>query len=229
MEDLVKGFKDMNMNENIGGSDENIVNKFLSEIENKYQSNIIFKLLCGYSGNIYLLDYCKDDGIVYILGAKNSKGRETYQVTINKKTHELKCNCKDFQFRSQKLNIVCKHIVFLVCKVGYILDANYFKTKLLNDNQYQRILNILDNNAIWNNESLCVKNINKEFKINTDDFNMEDKCPICYESYGDITVNICCPKCKNYIHKKCMDIWLDSNKNCVYCRSYIWENYVSDI
>jgi hypothetical protein len=41
--------------------------------------------------------------------------------------------------------------------------------------------------------------------------------------------NICCPQCKNYIHKKCMDIWLETNQNCVYCRSEIFSEYISDV
>ena len=243
MNELVNRFESFNMNDTEDtrahnyvasrGADredtQNIVTKFLTEIDNDYQSDIVLKLFSGYSGNIYLSDYSKETNTVYILGSKGTKGRETYTVNIDEHTHSLTCNCKDFQFRSKRLDIVCKHIAFLVCKVGYILDSNYFKTKRLTNNQYTRVMNILDNNTVWKNKFLSVKNINKEFQIKNDAFDSNEPCPICYDSYGDIELNICCPQGKNYIHKMCMDIWLESNQTCVYCRSSHFENYVSDM
>jgi hypothetical protein len=234
MDELVNRFENFDMNDTRDNrqDNQNLLTKFLTEIDNDYQSDIVLKLFCGYagySGNLYLSDYSKETNTVYILGSRNSKGRETYSVNIDEHTHSLTCNCKDFQFRSKRLDIVCKHIAFLVCKVGYILDCNYFKTKRLTDNQYTRLMSILDNNTIWKNKFLSVKNINKEFQIKNDAFDSNEPCPICYDAYGDTQLNICCPQCKNYIHKKCMDIWLETNQNCVYCRSYSWKNYVSDM
>jgi hypothetical protein len=223
MEELVNRFENFGMTDN-----ENIITRFLSEIDNDYQSDIVLKLFCGYSGHLYLSDYSKETGNVSILGSRNSKGRETYIVNINHINHSLTCNCKDFMFRSRKFGTVCKHITFLVCRVGCILDSNYFKTKRLTDKQYERVINILDNNVIWKNRFLSVKDLNKEFEINVN-FDGTDTCPICCETYGDIKDNVACPQCKNYIHKKCMDIWLETHQNCVYCRSYAWKNYVSDI
>jgi len=227
MEDLVNRFDSFGMSD-IERDNQNLITQMLSEIDNDYQSDIVLKLFCGYSGSLYLSDYSKENGKIYILGSRNSNGRETYTVSINDKTRSMTCNCKDFLFRSRKYGTVCKHITFLVCKVAYILDSNYFKTKVLNDKQYERLINILDNNVIWKNRFLSVKDINKEFEIQSD-FDETEACPICYESFGDIKNNISCPQCKNYIHKKCMDIWLETNKNCVYCRSYTWRNYVSDV
>ena len=237
MDELVNRFESFDMNDNEDTEDnrqdnQTLITKFLTEIDNDYQIDIVLKLFCGYtgySGNLYLSDYSKKTNTVYILGSRNSRGRETYTVNIDKHTHSLTCNCKDFQFRSKRFDIVCKHIAFLICKVGYILDAGYFKSKVLTDNQYNRIISILDNNTIWKNKFLSVKNINKEFQIKNDTFNSNEPCPICYDVYGDTQLNICCPQCKNYIHKKCMDIWLETNQNCVYCRSKIFSEYISDI
>jgi len=228
MDDLVNRFENFGMNDIDTRDDENVITRFLSEIDNDYQSDIVLKLFCGYSGHLYLSDYSKEHGDVSILGSRNSKGRETYTVNINHINHSLTCNCKDFMFRSRKFGTVCKHITFLVCRVGCILDSNYFKTKRLTDKQYERVINILDNNVIWKNRFLSVKDLNKEFEINVN-FDENDTCPICCETYGYIKDNVACPQCKNYIHKKCMDIWLETHQNCVYCRSYAWKNYVSDI
>jgi hypothetical protein len=227
MEELVNRLSGIDMND-VTRDDQNLITKFLSEIDNDYQSDIVLKLFCGYTGTLYLSDYSKERGEVSILGSRNSKGRETYTVHINPVYKSLTCNCKDFLFRSNKYGTVCKHITFLVCKVGYILDPHYFKTKRLNQKQYDRLVNILDNNVIWKNRFFSVKDVNKEFESNVN-FEENDTCPICYETYGDIKQNVACPQCKNYIHKKCMDIWLETNQNCVYCRSYAWKNYVSDI
>ena len=227
MEELINRFDNFDMNEH-NREDTNLLTRFLSDIENDYQSDIVLRLFCSYSNNLYLFDYSKEDRKVYILGSRNSKGRETYVVKIDDK-HSLTCTCKDFQFRSKKLGIVCKHITFLVCKVGYILDPNYFITKKLTDKQNAHLINILESNVIWKNRHFSVKDVNKEFQINDNNFESNELCPVCYDSYGDIQLNICCPQCKNYIHKRCMDIWLETNKNCVYCRSYSWKNYVADI
>jgi hypothetical protein len=234
MDELVNRFESFDMNDTRDNrqDNQNLVTKFLTEIDNDYQSDIILKLFCGYSGysgNLYLFDYSKETNTVYILGSRSTKGRETYSVNIDKHTHSLTCNCKDFQFRAKRLDIVCKHIAFLVCKVGYILDASYFKSKVLTDVQYIRLMSILDNNTIWKNKFLSVKDINKEFEIKNNAFDSNDPCPICYDAYGDTQLNICCPQCKNYIHKKCMDIWLETNQNCVYCRSEIFSEYISDM
>lgn len=228
MDDLVNRFENFGMTDT---DNENVITRFLSEIDNDYQSDIVLKLFCGYSGysgQLYLSDYSKENGNVSILGSRNAKGRETYTVNINHTNHSLTCTCKDFMFRSRKYGTVCKHITFLVCKVAYILDATYFKTKRLSDNQYERLINILDNNVIWKNRFFSVKDLNKEFEVNND-FDEKDTCPICYETYDDIKDNVSCPQCKNYVHKKCIDIWLETNQNCVYCRSYAWKNYVSDM
>jgi len=207
--------------------ENNRITKLLMEIDNDYQSDIVLKLFCGYSGYVYLSDYIKERGEVYILGAKNTRGREVYVVKIEE-DYSLSCTCKDFQYRSHKLNTVCKHIVFLVCKVGGVLDVNYFKTKRLDIEQYKRLINVLDSNAIWRDSLYSVKNMNKEFE---DDFKFDkmDVCPICYDNFGNVKENVCCPECKNYMHKKCMDVWLEKNKSCVYCRSYVWNKYISNI
>jgi len=76
MEELINRFDTIDMN-NDNRDDQNVVTRFISEIENDNQCDIMLKLFCGYSGNMYLSDYSKDNGIIHILGSRTSKGRET--------------------------------------------------------------------------------------------------------------------------------------------------------
>ncbi len=225
MEDLVNKFESFNMNEY---ESQNMITEFITEMDNDYQSEILLKLFCGYSGSMYLENYeeCSDCIKIHILGARNNNGREKYTITIKNK--RFSCTCKDFTYRSKKNDIVCKHITFIVCKVAHILDHHFFKTKQLSDVQLNIIQGILNNNNVWNNRTVSVKGLNNEFITQERKYEPEEACPICFEWFQNQDV-VSCPQCKNYIHKTCMDIWLERNNNCVYCRSYDWRKYVPDI
>jgi hypothetical protein len=226
MDTLVSKFEEFNMND---FDIQNQLTEFISNVDNDFQSEIILKLFCGYSGNMYLEDYQANNDClqIHMLGSKNNNKREKYTVTI--KNNKCSCTCKDFQYRARRLNIVCKHITFIVCKVAHILDCNFFETKELSKQQFNKIQHILNNNAIWKNRQVSVKDLNKEFLNNTKNYDPKDTCPICYELLNKESELLSCPQCKNYIHKECMDIWLETKNTCVYCRSYDWKNYVVDI
>lgn len=226
MEELVNKFETFDMNES-----QNVITEFISKVENDHQSDILLKLYCGRSGNMYLSDYKFEEQIIRVemLGSRTSKGcREQYTISINN-SNRVSCNCKDFTFRSNKLGIVCKHICFILCKVSGILDTTFFETKKLTDFQFNKIKKILENNALWKNRYISVKDINKEFQNNNNNFNPSDICPICCDSFQDKSKTISCPQCKNYIHEKCMSIWLERKKTCVYCRSEIFSDYINDV
>jgi len=207
----------------------NIVTEFISNLGHDYQSEIILKLFCNYYGKIYLIDYKYDNEQniidIDVLGSRSANGRDFYHITI--KDNKFSCTCKDFIYRSKKHNIVCKHITFIVCKIGYILDYDFFRTKILSNHQYNRIKSVLDNNIIWCNRFVSLKGINDNFDIkDIHKFNSNELCPICYDPFGEIKLNVKCPECKNYIHKYCMNTWLEIHNTCVYCRSYEWSNYI---
>lgn len=228
MDTLINKFQAFNMDEY--DERENKFTEFISSLDNEYQSEIILKLICGYSGTIYLEDFIddvlSDTMTISVLGSRNSKGREKYYVTI--KDNQCTCTCKDFLYRSKKHNIVCKHITFIICKIACIFDYDYFETKKLSEYQINLIRDILHNNALWKNRDLSIKNLNEEFTKNEKEFNPDDSCPICYELLKDKNT-VSCPNCNNYIHKDCMDTWLETKNTCVYCRSYDWQNYITDI
>jgi hypothetical protein len=212
----------------------NFITEFLMTINNYKQADILLKMFCGYSGKMYLVNYVeKEDGtpLIEILGARSSKGREKYQVSMQPFGFGcgiLKCNCKDFTFRCQKEDIVCKHISFLVCKVAKIYDYKYFDSKVLAKHQVQLFKNALVSSAIWANRDLSIKHINSEF-TGTKKLEEDDCCPICYMYFNDVSSCLSCPDCKGYVHKDCMDVWLETSKTCVYCRSFQWRDYVKNI
>ena len=183
----------------------------------------------GYSGNMYLSDYYCMNGKnnitlkIHVLGSKTSKVRNEYIITLQK--NHFECNCKDFVYRYQKYDILCKHITFIICKVAKILDANVFDNKIT-DLQFTHIKNTFENKSIWNNRHISVKGINDDFNVKSK-FNPDELCPICYDPFQAINKNVSCPECKNHVHKKCMDIWLETNSTCVYCRTYEWKKYVN--
>lgn len=207
----------------------NFITEFLMTIKNYKQADILLKLFCGYSGNMYMLDYVEKQNCssIELLGSRNSKGRSKYQVSMCNGV--FKCNCKDFTYRCEKENIVCKHIAFLVCKVAKIYDYKYFDSKVLATHQITQFKNILSSNAIWANRELSVKNINSEFTGSSKTLEVNDCCPICYMYFNDKSECLSCPECYNYVHKKCMSVWLETNNTCVYCRSKCFNSYISDL
>ena len=193
------------------------MDKFISEMDyNIEQKAILYNL--KYSKH-YLVDNENNENNeniinIIILGDIKNNIRQRYTILFNKIKGNFICNCKDFQFRAHKKNIVCKHISFIVCKVCKVLDHNYFKTKKMSDDNIKYITEYITNKESWT--------INKEFLINKYDKN--DICGICCDTFNNTNV-INCPECKNYVHKECIEIWLIRNKTCVYCRSNIFSNY----
>lgn len=189
------------------------MDKFINEIDyNINQKTILYNL--RYSKH-YLVDTVEDNENIniIILGDIKNNIRHKYTILFNKIKGNFICNCGDFQFRAHKKNIVCKHISFIVCKVCKVLDHNYFKTKKMSDDNIKYITEYITTES-WV--------INKEFLINK--HNKNDICVICCDTFNNDNV-INCPKCKGYVHKKCMEVWLIRNDTCVYCRSNIFNNY----
>lgn len=208
-----------------------------------------FKIL---GANYYDLTNNKSSRQIYTI---NIYRNINYSNSNYKSTFD--CSCKDFCSRSSHDNKVCKHVCFIICKFGQIFDIDYFNSynKIMNDDKLTTILNKakLFNNFNINDDDInnfkyiskmnmdvldCFQinsNINKQiqnmFHVDNKTLTKEKMsnfiCAICCDSEINIDI-LTCPDCHNYIHKQCMEIWLNkrnSNKLCVYCRSDIWDNY----
>ena len=170
-------------------------------------------------------------GTVSVFGTYNSKKqcREEYEIKIFKNDPKSMffCSCADHKFNSTKKNIMCKHISFLICKVGKILKPSVFENKQLVAEDLAILLGRLSpNETIWNNPDLSKIKMKLEVFMQFTKA-IDDCCPLCYNdlSDDDKPLLLSCPTCKNYIHKECAEIWMECKECCAFCKSDIWKHY----
>ncbi len=217
----------------------------LSTIDNEFQRNALQTLLAhDESSHIYLSSYEKNtsserrldglEGTFTVLGSLRAAGRESYSVKFFKPYAHDKgsfwCSCPSHKFNSSKKNMVCKHICFLVCRVGRIYETEFFRTKQFTAAKFSEFLQRVENSAIFSDQSICrassevVETTLNIFRTPTKEITSEDPCPICCDEM-DVESAVCCPSCNNNIHKVCMEVWLERNHTCVFCRSDVWRRY----
>lgn len=209
-------------------------------IPNKYQIDNLSKLLIrGEESRLYLSNYQTNldntkkniQGTFTVLGSMRDNIREEYSIRLYKPNTNDKgmfwCSCPDHKFNSSKKKTVCKHICFIITKVFKILDPLFFQTKQLTQQQFNTILNnIEDKSKLLSDKSLCkTNNTTKPIFINIiREISNDDHCPICFEELTKDTI-ISCPTCLNYIHKECIKVWLERKNTCVFCRSDVFMHY----
>lgn len=206
---------------------------WIDSITNIDQQIILYKIFNDYNSHkIYLIEsiYNENNLEIKLLGGLNKKNtRDNYQIIINLQDKIFNCSCKDFLYRSNTKNSICKHISFLVFKVASLFFDNNFniniflETKKLTESQFNKFKYIIDSNKLWNSK-YALQTINTQFKNNDRNFSQDKLCPICYNEFNNEPL-LNCPKCNNSIHEECMNIWLQYKKTCVYCRNDIWEDY----
>jgi hypothetical protein len=151
------------------------------------------------------------------------------------------CNCPDMQSRAKNYNIYCKHICFIYNKIGKFNRLEFYKKKKVNEEEKNILINKLNkiksssiiDDTIQNKDLIDIFKLkitnnnenNNEFTKNILNKSIEeDDCPICFDDF--ITSdNLFCQSCGNVVHKKCIEKWLETNFNCIFCRSDIWKDY----
>lgn len=182
----------------------------------------------------FLLDNeISDDKIVLKISGSTLN---VYTIEINEKNQNITCDCIDFQTTCILKNLYCKHICFVYRRIGQIEENNLFLNSKLPTFEYNKILDrlCLNNSSIRNdflsNRYLSLKDELKEvehenkFEKEEHSRNIEDDCPICYESLKENKL-VTCPSCNNSIHNECMKMWLKMKTTCVFCRSDIWKEF----
>ena len=190
--------------------------------------------LSGYNPNIDFTGKKKHLlGSVIVLGTYNEKKqcREEYEIKLYKEDPKgmFWCSCADHKFNSTKKNIVCKHICFLICKIGKFMKPDIFTNKKLSDDDLALLLaKIQSSGDIWKDQTIA-KLLDK---ITLDTFKqflkaIDDCCPVCFNDLSDDDKPqlLSCPTCKNYIHEECADIWLEQRACCALCKSDYWKYY----
>jgi len=120
-----------------------------------------------------------------------------YKITI--KDCIFNCDCPDFIY-SDRNNMYCKHICFVICYIGKIRDEQLFiKRALTEENKKQIFSRLTSINVIDNNDDniICKTLTDKYNSINDnessviDPRNIDDDCAICFLPLNPCENNIC--------------------------------------
>ena len=146
-------------------------------------------------------------------------------------TNECKCSCPDNKSR----NIFCKHLLFLISRVGLQLEiandvSKYNGSSDLSDvwdrAKYDKctqawVSRLLSRDGVINNTfgqslSMTVSAVGSD-------------CSICFEAMTETdSLAQCKTTCKNYFHDGCINLWLASkHSTCPLCRAD-WSNPLDD-
>jgi hypothetical protein len=204
---------------------------------NDLQGEIVYNVFNGYD-TMYLEDYEYIENMetpklrIKLFGnLKNKKKRESYTVSIDTiMTAEftigsrLTCDCKDFKYRGEKCDIVCKHIVFILCKVCGIFTNEYFTSKKLSGHHTDYVSRLLRSDAVWRNRNISIKYLNEDYDTL---LKCDDNCMICLEELVKDDTHVKCQTCNVIIHKDCMETWLNVSGfyTCIKCRCD-WGDYI---
>lgn len=174
------------------------------------------------------------EGFFTVLGSMRNGNRDTYKVTWYKAHAEKSfwCTCPDQRFNGGRKNIYCKHISFLVCRVARILDATFFQTKRFTPQLHELFRSRLQETTVFQRQPVpttapyttVVPTSSAAFRSGGKHIEPDDNCPICYDAFSE-TPTLNCPACKNNMHQECMEVWLERNHTCVFCRSGVWADY----
>jgi hypothetical protein len=221
----------------------------IPQIPNLHQQESLRKLMLRDEAyQIYMAGYEKTpeedwsnrklQGTFTVLGTMGRDGeRSEYKVKFYKHGENMKgsfwCSCPEHKFQSTKKQTVCKHICFLVCRVGQIYTPEFFATKQFSREEFNKFVEKVENNeSLMNDVSICrsaetiiIKN--SQFQQRHREICEDDMCAICFDTMHDCATEkiLSCPDCCNNIHLECVKVWLERNSTCVYCRSDVWRQY----
>lgn len=155
--------------------------------------------------------------VFFVCGTTNN----TYSVTFGKQN--VSCTCMDFQIHEH----LCKHIYFLIGKVGKVTLpqienlfafgkpaltplSNFFRRR-------QKRFHLICNKIV----EIIQKNV-EEMKRGDG----EKDCCICLDTLEKNDRCIDCHECKNLFHSTCINLWLNNKRRCPLCRTNITNNSI---
>jgi hypothetical protein len=185
----------------------------------------------SHSESLFLLDiiFDKDDKVELKICGKTLN---VYTITFSMMDDdEFTCDCPDSRRCLQK-KIFCKHRCFVYFKVGKIKDYSLFINHKLSAENKEILKNKLSNihhvdYDVINDELICKyfekttiseKEIIEKPKIDEKPRNIDEDCIICFEQLNLRKITNC-KICNNCVHSDCLDIWLKSKNNCIFCKS----------
>lgn len=170
--------------------------------------------------------------------------KNVYTISINLLSRKIWCNCPDQKSHCQKKGVSCKHIAFVISKIGKISDINLYKAGCKEPLSEEYIKTIWENATKTSIDKRLVEkydaltlgttstsvsgtSLSKTESVteSVDELlNGETDCPICFSELkndgGNLSECLSCKQCKKYVHVECFDRWCGFNakKCCVYCR-----------
>jgi hypothetical protein len=182
------------------------------------------RILRGLQHPIYLLHFSIADKELKLAGT-------TKNVYTVKYDPVLACDCPDGKIVGRGGPFLCKHVCFVICKIGKFYDQEIFETFKLSSEQGPLLEQKLM--QVWNGDEgiidmLLVDRFQKmELAGHGSDgdppgrlLSDEDECPICYDKLKGTSITAC-NECGNYVHDRCLERWLAIKSTCVYCRSFL--------
>lgn len=138
-----------------------------------------------------------------------------YNIKLDKINYS--CSCPDFQTR----NNVCKHILFIIGKIGEetTIAKNLFNFNHIYDENLYNIIVDSVKDRLNKIKKEIYKNKNN---TNTEIFKKDEICCICFESLENDLYHE--TNCNNYFHNNCINKWLQNKDSCPLCRNILNKN-----
>jgi len=160
----------------------------------------------------------------------NVTGSTLNVYTVKIKNNMIKCDCPD-KFICYSKKIYCKHICFVICLIGKIYTEDIFINNELKE-EYKLLLIFNLRINCENDPNIVSKMLSERFiKLISKDMsgkveesiarNLKEDCQICYIGFENKVNIFICSGCENVVHKKCFEIWMKYNQNCIFCRKKI--------
>lgn len=231
------------------------IRTLVSSARNRYQADRIAKLVSANNDDkLYLINYEYGEFDYYQWGTFTVQGSHlrglpsTYRVVYTAVGDEdvdgptFTCNCQDQKINARRYGTCCKHICFVVCRVGGILNPRFFDSHIFTPEEHHtfdtKLLTLhifeVNHNANGNRERTnqhprtisVAKSEEYNYNPSVRPLSPDDTCPICYIEFDpDNETLLTCPECSNHVHSECMRAWLYTQKTCVLCRSDCWRHY----
>ena len=204
------------------------IRNLINQLDDDYQTVRLQRAMGTGTREIFYLGYDKVTRTVFIRGTADDSGnRSEYKLRVSE-GGKISCNCPDSRGIALRNKVVCKHVAFLVCRVGKIYSVYYFKNAehKLNKKDLDHLLSILDNQKETKApDPKKIRLFLSSFKVeNTENL---DPCCICLDDCGEEDALVKCIRCSQIYHQPCISIWLERNATCAYCRSQCFKYYES--
>ena len=160
------------------------------------------RLIKALSEKMYLLSAIQDNEWIFNVRAQSTN---VYEQHLSETTYS--CSCPDHQTK----NTFCKHLLFLVVRVGKQFDLGALLI--------QRPKTSWKKNAFQTCSKSWIRCLSHLIKTSVVSEDIDNQCAICFDDYGTEEIVKCGTMCHKKYHKICIEKWLERSKTCPMCRT----------